>query len=335
MARRFTKVNDLNFKICKFMKTKIIFGRLRAYIKPYWLPSIIRSSSADIHARYLSEMSRLIYRVDKLTQAMNQTLSHDKKITGFTYFSQPKIKRLIAAMQGDSYSQYGEDLLIKRLFEIIGISKPSYIDIGAHHPIRLSNTALLHKNGSNGINIEANPILFKAFERERPDDVNLNCGLGEKCGEMLFYVCADSTLSTFSKRQAEILKNKNIEITCSVPVNVTKFDIILREKANNCCPNFLSIDIEGMDYIVLSTIDFKKYRPDVICVEINTHDKLLRMVEIEFLLFDAGYFHFGDVGGGLEGRNAIFIDGKHIEKLNSSEHLWPHPFNSQSEREAV
>ena len=55
-----------------------------------------------------------------------------------------------------SYSQCGEDLIMNFIFNNLRIEKPSYIDIGAHHPFWLSNTFFFYKKGSKGINIEAN-----------------------------------------------------------------------------------------------------------------------------------------------------------------------------------
>ena len=43
--------------------------------------------------------------------------------------------------QNNSYSQNGEDLILSRLLEDHPVGK--YIDIGAHHPFRFSNTAKL------------------------------------------------------------------------------------------------------------------------------------------------------------------------------------------------
>ena len=43
------------------------------------------------------------------------------------------------------YSQNGEDLILNRLFE--NKEKGFFIDVGAHHPIRFSNTYLFYKKG--------------------------------------------------------------------------------------------------------------------------------------------------------------------------------------------
>ncbi len=76
-----------------------------------------------------------------------------------------------------SYSQHGEDLFLLNIFRLIGIETPSYLDLGAHHPWHISNTALMYHRGSRGVNVEANPILFEAFLTERPLDKNVNMGV--------------------------------------------------------------------------------------------------------------------------------------------------------------
>src|SRR6187200_1235902 len=77
-----------------------------------------------------------------------------------------------------SYSQCGEDLLVQYVFLLRGIKYPSYIDIGANDPFYLSNTALFYNKGCRGINIEANPKLIENFKLHRPEDHNLNIGIG-------------------------------------------------------------------------------------------------------------------------------------------------------------
>ena len=93
------------------------------------------------------------------------------------------------------YSQAGEDMLLSLYYE--GKKhKGFYVDVGAHHPYRFSNTAYFYKRGWRGINIEPTPSLFKAFPRRRRRDINLNVGIGN--GEKLtFYVFNEGALNTF------------------------------------------------------------------------------------------------------------------------------------------
>lgn len=80
------------------------------------------------------------------------------------------------------YSQTGEDILIEHIFTYTTPrSAPAlYVDIGAFHPWRYSNTALLYLKGWRGINIDANPDSIAEFKRERPDDISLVAGVGPK-----------------------------------------------------------------------------------------------------------------------------------------------------------
>ena len=75
-----------------------------------------------------------------------------------------------------SYSQEGEDLLLRRIFE--HQKNGFYVDVGAHHPFRFSNTYLLYKCGWRGINIDAMPGSMRLFRRFRARDINIECGVG-------------------------------------------------------------------------------------------------------------------------------------------------------------
>src|SRR3954468_21715772 len=93
-----------------------------------------------------------------------------------------------------SFSQCGEDLIVDHIFQQLKIEKPSYLDIGAYHPKRLSNTYLFYLKGSRGINVEPDPSLFEAFLNERQEDINLNIGIGPKSGTADFYIMNEPAL---------------------------------------------------------------------------------------------------------------------------------------------
>jgi hypothetical protein len=86
------------------------------------------------------------------------------------------LKRIIYAYRWDSWqrsswSQEGEDLILARIFG----DKPDgfYVDVGAHHPKRFSNTYYFYRRGWRGINIDAMPGSMLAFNRLRPSDINI------------------------------------------------------------------------------------------------------------------------------------------------------------------
>lgn len=167
-----------------------------------------------------------------------------------------------------SYSQSGEDLIIRFIFDAIGIQTPSYIDIGAYHPENLSNTALFYKNGSRGINIEPDPTLFESFKFSRQEDINLNIGVSDIEGEKDFYIISTPTLNTFSKEEAENCTQENNHQI--VAISKTKVDIISNIIQNYCkgiFPDFLSLDVEGLDLTILQSINYEQSSPLIICVE--------------------------------------------------------------------
>lgn len=167
-----------------------------------------------------------------------------------------------------SYSQSGEDLIVKHIFDCIGIHKPSYIDIGAHHPYIISNTALFYKNGCRGINIEPDPTLFKEFLKYRKEDKNINVGIGDCDAELDFYFISYPALNTFSKEAAEnYAKEGNYTIKNVEKIKVRRLINVLHDFSNGIFPQFLSIDAEGIDEIIIKEIDFDKNFPIVICIE--------------------------------------------------------------------
>lgn len=169
--------------------------------------------------------------------------------------------------QQKSYSQCGEDLIVRYIFSLKGIRYPSYIDIGANDPHSLSNTAIFYFHGSRGINIEANPLLLDQFKHYRPEDINLNIGVGLEKGTLPFYVMEDDTLSTFSKKEYDSMTAFGKTLRTILNIQIDTIESILLRHFNGKFPDFMSIDVEGMDFEIIKSINFEKFSPKVICVE--------------------------------------------------------------------
>lgn len=105
---------------------------------------------------------------------------------------------------GETYSQCGDDIFLMNLFHSMGIDKFLYLDIGAHNPYIISNTEPFYQKGCRRINVEANPNLMDNFYKHRPDDLNLNIGIGIEEGTIPFYMIDKySGLSSFCKKAWE------------------------------------------------------------------------------------------------------------------------------------
>lgn len=205
-----------------------------------------------------------------------------------------------------SYSQSGEDLIVKFIFDELSIFKPGFLDVGAHHPYYLSNTALLYESGSRGINIEPDPFLFENFVKYRNEDINLNIGISDRNGEQDFYVLNAPTLNTFSKRDAERFGFEGVyKIEKILKLQTERIQNVVTKYANNKFPQFLNIDAEGIDEIIIDSIDFSSSYPIVICIETITFSEKGRGKKNDTLIqkiISAGYLKYADTN-----INTIFV----------------------------
>ncbi len=166
-----------------------------------------------------------------------------------------------------SYSQEGEDLILKRIFE--GQENGLYIDVGAHHPKRFSNTFLFYKMGWKGINIDANPGSMAEFRKIRPRDINLEKAISDKAESLKYYVFNEPALNTFSFSEA---KKKNglgeYRIVEELKVQTFQLSEILKEFIQpGQRIDFLTIDVEGFDLKVLKSMDWSILQPSVVVIE--------------------------------------------------------------------
>ena len=102
-------------------------------------------------------------------------LKHGRKSEALSPIVEVIIPSFSSAEAG-SYSQYGEDLVLDAVMGCA--SKGFFVDIGANDPISLSNTKRFSLRGWTGINVEPNPLSLARIVKDRPHDINLNCGVG-------------------------------------------------------------------------------------------------------------------------------------------------------------
>lgn len=177
------------------------------------------------------------------------------------------LRRRAGIYHRKSWSQCGEDLILRYLFDLLGIARPSYIDIGAHHPWHYNNTYLFYRQGARGVNVEPDPSLHAALLRERPHDINLNIGIGPHEAELDFFVMSERALNTFSADEARKYVEENDQsIVQTRRVKVQTFAQTVDTHMAHA-PDLVSLDVEGLDLDILRSIDFSRYRPQVVCVE--------------------------------------------------------------------
>lgn len=198
----------------------------------------------------------------------------------------------------NSYSQAGEDIVIDFLFSNIGLIKPKYLELGVMSPDHFSNTYKFYLRGATGVLVEADETQISYIKVKRPDDIVLNVGVGfTNTQEADFFIFNNRGLNTFDKEEANF-RNRigSFKIERVVKVPLKSLESII-ENNFETYPDFLSIDIEGLDLKVLESLDFYRFPIPVICAEtcvysenhIKPKDK-----SIENFLTRKGYFAYAD-----------------------------------------
>ena len=165
-----------------------------------------------------------------------------------------------------SYSQEGEDMILRRIFEYH--EKGFYVDVGAHHPNRFSNTYIFYKRGWSGINIDATPGSMAPFKKKRPRDINIEAAVSNEKKEMLFYIFNEPALNTLDPKLAQSRESKKYHIVEKKKIVTKTLRELLKENLpKNRKINFLSVDVEGKDLEVLQSNDWELFRPEYILVE--------------------------------------------------------------------
>ena len=181
---------------------------------------------------------------------------------------------ILAGEVNMSYSQCGEDLMLRGFMED-RFNTPDYhgfwVDVGAHDPMRFSNTKMFSDRGWTGINVDAMPEAIAKFNRYRPNDININVGIGECSGTMDYFMFPDYVVNTFSREFADEIQAQGTPIleVRKVPVR-TLAEVLDETLPENQHIDFFTIDTEGLDIVILRSNDWTKYRPDFVLIEIHS-----------------------------------------------------------------
>jgi FkbM family methyltransferase len=166
-----------------------------------------------------------------------------------------------------TYAQNREDVLLDAFFN--NKNDGFFVDVGAYDPIEDSVTQHFYLKGWRGINIEPNPERYKRFVTSRSRDLNVNAAISDTKGKIKLRVYKNmeglATVDSDQKKNYEHNGDFNVEYE-DIEVD-TKPLKELFEDNNVTNIDFLKIDVEGHEYQVLTSNDWKKFRPVVICIE--------------------------------------------------------------------
>lgn len=212
------------------------------------------------------------------------------------------------------YARHGQDKFVnEHIFK--NKKRGVFIDIGAYDGVESSNTLFFEESLEwTGVCVEPLPDAFKKLKTNRKNSISLNkCALDHSGKELFMHVnpkvkpCSKTDknrtsnyekmsglVSSYSPYNKKIIDDiigtyggnkKLFEVEC-VHIN----DIL--SIINNKSIDLLSIDTEGSEFKILSSINFKKYFIDVIICEVLNDAK----TKILTLLNNVGYKKIKEVG---------------------------------------
>ena len=173
-----------------------------------------------------------------------------------------------------SYGQFGEDIPLYMLFRKRQHGS-FFVDVGAFHPTKWSNTFYLYKKGWRGVLIEMQPEKAMGLRLRRPGDIVVQTAVSNEPGEYTVY--AGDVYSPSASIETPDTRNFGSSTKAGTVAARTLTDILDETKYKDQKIDLLNVDCEGHDLAILKSLDFFRYQPRVIAVEshiININDIL-------------------------------------------------------------
>lgn len=201
------------------------------------------------------------------------------------------------------YGQNNEDALLLALLVRLG-RRPeeiTYLEVGTNEPVQYNNTYSLYQQGAHGLCVDALPAVRRMMELYRPRDQFIHAavtGHAERGATIAFY---EANVSGISSLHDDFLEgfhdaeHLHIRETRTVPL-VGINDLLAQMERT---PDMLLIDAEGEDVAIAEGVDYEKYRPVIVMVELDPSDEM----ELVHFLAAHGYDWFTTISR----TNAIFV----------------------------
>jgi hypothetical protein len=132
-------------------------------------------------------------------------------------------------------------------------------------------------------------------------------GIGtDDVAEADYYVMTDPQLNTFDPDQIPRITERGVaRVERVIKMPLLNINRVFEEQFAGKAPDLISIDVEGLDFAILKTLNFSRYRPKIICVETLITFKADHNPETAAFMASQGYRLMG-----LTFANSIFVEGR-------------------------
>lgn len=193
--------------------------------------------------------------------------------------------------KNDKYSRPSLNGLDRKLEKYLDLNDGYFIEAGANDGFNQSNTYYFEKfRNWKGLLIEAIPDLYKQCKTCRGKSIVLNYALVSNRYEKSTVLMQYANLMSFIKQKGYVqeqmmnnldnaLKIQDIAESFVIEVPARTLTSILDEVNPPKIIDLLSLDVEGYECEVLNGLNFEKYKPRYICVEVRDKQSILDLLE--------------------------------------------------------
>jgi FkbM family methyltransferase len=205
-----------------------------------------------------------------------------------------------------SKSQLYQDLFV--LFNFNEKKNGTFLEFGATDGIEFSNSFVLeNKFNWYGVLAEPSPQWHERLKQNRPNCKIIKECIYDKTGKNLdFFVSEEGVLSTLKKYKQSDLSSMPGNTDARnrkgyyCKVNSISLNDVFLKYFNSSPIDYMSVDTEGSELVILENFDFRQFGPKIITVEHNFTDTQNKLDELllknnyvrffrEYTQFDAWY----------------------------------------------
>jgi FkbM family methyltransferase len=219
-------------------------------------------------ARSREEAKAHSYSVQQLTNERGRLRELFSAFASAGAFSNGNSMADVASAVSKTQSQFFQD--IYALLYNQGKRDGYFVEFGACDGLALSNTLLLEQDfGWKGILAEPSKRWQDDLKKSRTATLDFRCVSSVTGDTIEFEEAQDPTQSTIAKFTPE--QNKPTAGSRYSVETISLYDLLQEHKAPKVI-DFMSVDVEGPEYQILSAFPFDKYQFKFMCVEHHGED---------------------------------------------------------------
>jgi len=202
------------------------------------------------------------------------------------------------------YGEHLEDAAVMLLLKMLNydLKKVKYLEIGTNDPVGGNNSFNLYRCGARGLLVDPLPGVRYAVNLSRPEDEFLQAAVTDQYhGEKIsFFECQNSGLSSLSLEHRDKWNNIVENDVQEIKVDLLGINDILGSLDFE--PDVILVDAEGEDGKIVRGIEYEKYHPAILLIEVYDMSGEEYYDLVEFMN-SKGYVRYTTI----ENTNAIFV----------------------------